>query len=568
MNFAIAMSLAIISAKSVTITEPMDGETYDGDWLMLNALVENENEVPDSVIYRLNGAADVPVPRLNTDWYTYMQNDLHHGYSESPAPIDDTVLWTAPVTGTDHEFPTPVVVNGLVYYPQNIGGDSLFALDASTGSVEWVFPGTGSTDDAVTVKDGKLYTASDSIYCLNALTGARIWASGAGDWTGSTPAVVDDMVYCGLAGTPSQIVCLDAADGEVLWSTPVNAYLASCMTAWEGMLLVPTYNYNPEFGSVYAFDRFSGATVWENDDYPAGYWDSSPVVVDGVIYIGGYVQQSGINGLVRAMDAYSGETLWEKDIESNVTATPAYHDGRLYLGGEDSNFVSLDALDGSEYWMRDYRIHGSPAVADGCVFFGEYAFNGSGARVMALDCATGDTLWTHAVSANRFQGSPSVTDGVLYIPALDGYLYAFGTGLKYTYREEFFYADVGSNELIVTSYDDGIAVSADTINFIVTQTGINLEPTRNLNLSASPNPMQTSSSISFALDESGFVSVRVYDLSGRVVSTILNQHLALGVHSVQWDGCGDNGQPLSSGLYLCRIESGEVAETTGLCVLK
>ena len=568
MNFAIAMFIGLVSANSVTITEPVDGEVYDGDWLLLNAIVENDNEIPDSVSYRLNGADAVPVPRLSTDWYTYMQNDLHHGYSESPAPLDGTVLWTAPVTGTDHEFPTPVVVDGLVYYPQNMGGDTLFALDAATGSVEWVFAGTGSTDDAVTVKDGRLYTASDSIYCLNALTGARIWASGAGDWTGSTPAVVDDMVYCGLAGTPSQIVCLDAADGEVLWSTPVNAYLASCMTAWEGMLLVPTYNYNPDFGSVYAFDRFSGATVWENDDYPAGYWDSSPVVVDGVLYIGGYVEQSGINGLVRAMDAYSGETLWEKDIQSNITATPAYQDGRLYLGGEDSNFVSLDALDGSEYWMRDYRIHGSPAVADGCVFFGEYAFSGSGARVIALNCATGDTLWTHAVPANRFQGSPSVTDGVLYIPALDGYLYAFGTGLKYTYREEFFYADVGSNELIVTSFDDGIAVAADTIDFIVTQTGINLKPTRNLNLSASPNPMQTSSSISFALGEAGFVSVRVYDLSGRVVSIILNQHLALGVHSVQWDGCGDNGQPLSAGLYLCRIESGGVVETTGLCVLK
>jgi outer membrane protein assembly factor BamB len=568
MNAALILLKVLVSATSVTITEPVDGEVYDGDWLLLNAVVENGDEPPDSVRYRLNGGDAVSVPRLSTDWFTYMQNDLHHGYSESPAPMDDTVLWTAPVTGTDHEFPTPVVVDGLVYYPQNMGGDTLFALDAATGSVEWVFPGTGSTDDAVTVKDGMLYSASDSIYCLDALSGERIWASGAGDWTGSTPAVVDDMVYCGLAGTPSQIVCLDAADGEVLWSTPVNAHLASCMTAWEGMLLVPTYSYSPEYGSVYAFDRFSGDPVWENDDYPAGYWDSSPVVVDGVLYLGGYVQQNGINGLVRAIDASSGQTLWEKDIESNITATPAYHDGRLYLGGEDSNFVSLDALDGSEYWVRDYRIHGSPAVAEGCVFFGEYTFGGSGVRVIALDCASGDTVWTHAVPANRFQGSPSVTDGVLYIPALDGYLYAFGTGLRYTYREEYFYADVGPNELIVASFDEGCVAAADTISFTVTQEGVLASPSNRLSFSCCPNPFGNSTIVSFDLPEPAATTVTVYDLSGRAVRVICDSRLARGEHSIGWDGSAEDGRPLSAGLYICRIEAGGLQQTTGVCLLR
>jgi len=568
MNAALILLKVLVSATSVTITEPVDGQIYDGDWLLLNALVENGNETPDSVRYRLNGGDAVSVPRLSTDWFTYMQNDLHHGYSESPAPMDDTVLWTAPVTGTDHEFPTPVVVDGLVYYPQNMGGDTLFALDAATGSVEWVFPGTGSTDDAVTVKDGKLYSASDSIYCLDALDGDRVWASGAGDWTGSTPAVADDMVYCALAGTPSQIVCLDATDGEVLWGTPVNAYLASCMTVWEGMLLVPTYNYNPEYGSVCAFDRFNGDPVWENDDYPAGYWDSSPVVVDGVLYIGGYVQQSGINGLVRAIDASSGQTLWEKDIESNITATPAYHDGRLYLGGEDSNFVSLDVLDGSEYWVRDYRVHGSPAVAEGCVFFGEYAFGGSGSRVIALDCASGDTVWTHAVPANSFQGSPSVTDGVLYIPALDGYLYAFGTGLRYTYREEYFYAEVGYNELIVTSYDEGLAVAADTIGFTVTQQGFTADPANRLRLSVSPNPTSGMSCVSFSLPGPSIAGVVIYDLAGRAVAVLNETEMSGGSHEMVWDGRDESGESVPSGLYLCRLRTADMVATTGICLLR
>ena len=86
MTFGMILTAILISVTNLTITEPVDGETYDGDWLPLRAIVENENEVPDSVHYSLNGAAVVLIPRLNTDWYTYMANDCRTGYSESPAP--------------------------------------------------------------------------------------------------------------------------------------------------------------------------------------------------------------------------------------------------------------------------------------------------------------------------------------------------------------------------------------------------------------------------------------------------------------------------------------------------
>ena len=100
MTIGMILTAILISVTNLTITEPVDGETYDGDWLPLRAIVENENEVPDSVHYSLNGAAVVLIPRLNTDWPTYMQNYQNHGYSESPAPHDNTILWTAPITGT------------------------------------------------------------------------------------------------------------------------------------------------------------------------------------------------------------------------------------------------------------------------------------------------------------------------------------------------------------------------------------------------------------------------------------------------------------------------------------
>ncbi|MCD4708330.1 MAG: PQQ-binding-like beta-propeller repeat protein, partial [Candidatus Sabulitectum sp.] len=544
MGITACFILFVISTTGVNITEPVDGETYDGDWLTVRAIVENENEIPDYVQYSLNGQPVIDIPRLNTDWYTYMQNDLHHGFSESPAPTDNTILWTAPVTGEIHEFPTPVIVDGIVYYPSDyLGTDSLYALNAATGELIWKYR-VGVTDDAVTVKNGYLYTASDSMWCLDAYTGERIWATGAAGMTGSTPAVVNGRVYCGLASYGvsgrSCVCCFDAVTGAEIWCDTLSGGMASCMTAWNNLVFIPTWISAGE-APLYALDANTGLIIWKNFDSYGGYWDSSPVVVDSLIYIGGE------DGRARAIDAMTGITVWESDITADVkyiAATLAYHEDRLYFGDQIDSFHCLDAFTGSTIWSVPGIQHGSPGIADGIVFYGEY-YNPDNSRVFALDCDTGEEIWSYRTSAEYIRSSPAITDGVVYIAGEDWNLYAFGTGLKYTYRDDLF-AEVGLNELIVTSFDEGVPVAADTIGFTVTGTGINLEPSRRLGFRASPNPFHSTASISFELSEPGFTSVEVYDLSGRMVSSLVSTELDAGAHSVQWDGRSRNGEPAAS----------------------
>ena len=567
MTFGMILTAILIFVTNLTITEPVDGETYDGDWLPLRAIVENENELPDSVHYSLNGAAVVLIPRLNTDWPTYMQNYQNHGYSESPAPTDNTILWTAPVTGYLHEFPTPVVVDGIVYYTADSIGqgttDSLYALDAATGELVWKYD-TGHADDAVTVVDGRVYSASDSIFCLDAQTGDRVWANGIADHMGGTPIVFDGKVYCMrdyVVPDSSGVYCLDALTGSLLWGDTLFCYPASCMALWNGMLFVPTTSGGGNIGALSAFDKDTGDLLWQNNNSNIGYWDSSPVVVDGVIYINNIIEKTF------AFDALTGQKVWEQPTEGG-TATIAYHDNTLYFAGEGNGpYYCLDASNGTTVWSVPGAQHGSSGIADGLVFYGEWS-SADSARVIALDCETGAEVWSYQTSGERFQGSPSITDGIVYIPAIDGNLYAFGTGLKYTYREDYFYADVGPNELIVTSFDGGAAVAADTINFTVTQTGITLEPSTRFALCASPNPFYSAASISFELSEPGWTSVTVYDLSGRIVRTLQNSELGAGQHAIVWDGKKENGEVVSAGLYLCRIQSGGISETTGLCLLR
>ncbi len=551
----------ILLTTGVTITEPVDGETYDGDWLTVNAIVQNENEIPENVRYTLNAQSSVEIPRLNTDWYTYMANDLHTGFSESPAPTDNSILWTAPVTGNTHEFCSPVVVNGIVYFVSDEQSIA-YALDAVTGEIVWQYDVVNHVDDAVTVCEGKVYLAADSAWCLDALTGERIWAFKPTQSfkMNGTPALGDGVAYFSFAPnyTSLEVHALDAENGEPLWFTEIPFYSTGCLTLEGSRLFVPTYS-----GNLYALDTSSGSIIWENSDSPSGYWDSSPVVVDGVIYI------CGNDGVARGIDSSTGTTIWAEDITAGVhyiAATPAYAYGELFFADQVDSFHCLDALTGIPVWSVPGVQHGSSGVADGKVFFGEGADRDFG-RVVALSCETGDEIWSYQTAGTQIFSSPAITDGVVYIAGMDSNLYAFGTELKFTYLDDL-YAQVGLNELVVTSFDAGVVVAADTVSFTVTGTGINLQSSCVFDLVVAPNPFSSSASISFELSEAGYTSVEIFDLSGRLVSSLFDSELLQGNHSVQWDGYNKSGEEVSAGLYLCRINSGGAIETTGLCLLR
>jgi len=82
-------------------------------------------------------------------------------------------------------------------------------------------------------------------------------------------------------------------------------------------------------------------------------------------------------------------------------------------------------------------------------------------------------------------------------------------------------------------------------------------------LSASPNPFNPRTALGFTLPAPGHVGLRVYDTAGREVATLVNGWREAGVHEVTFDGSG-----LASGVYLVRMEAGEVAQVMKLVLLK
>lgn len=76
-----------------------------------------------------------------------------------------------------------------------------------------------------------------------------------------------------------------------------------------------------------------------------------------------------------------------------------------------------------------------------------------------------------------------------------------------------------------------------------------------------PNPFSPSTALEFRLPEEGVTTLRVFDVSGRVVRTLVDGRLPGGQHKVAWDGRDDRGNRVASGSYLAVLGASGVSES-------
>jgi hypothetical protein len=85
---------------------------------------------------------------------------------------------------------------------------------------------------------------------------------------------------------------------------------------------------------------------------------------------------------------------------------------------------------------------------------------------------------------------------------------------------------------------------------------------------AVPNPFVFRTAITFALPRALWVRLEVFDIQGRRLATILDRVAAEGVHSVPWEGRGDDRVLLAAGVYLLRLSAGDETRTQRLVVAR
>ncbi|HYW67985.1 MAG TPA: FlgD immunoglobulin-like domain containing protein [bacterium] len=84
-----------------------------------------------------------------------------------------------------------------------------------------------------------------------------------------------------------------------------------------------------------------------------------------------------------------------------------------------------------------------------------------------------------------------------------------------------------------------------------------------------PNPFNPTTTIAFQVPDGGAqVSLQIYDVSGRLVRTLVEGQQPSGKRTVNWDGRDDEGQPVAGGIYFSRMTAGERSDMAKMILLK
>lgn len=136
-----------------------------------------------------------------------------------------------------------------------------------------------------------------------------------------------------------------------------------------------------------------------------------------------------------------------------------------------------------------------------------------------------------------------------------------------------FFDGLGEADFRVTSVGDPSLTSVFHVRLYAGTAAVGADPLArgpvSLQLSPSfPNPVRQSARIAFVLPQRDQVSLRLYDVMGRQVATLVDASLPAGPHSVEWHGLLAGGRAAAAGTYYYRLETSDGALSRRLVLLR
>ena len=83
-----------------------------------------------------------------------------------------------------------------------------------------------------------------------------------------------------------------------------------------------------------------------------------------------------------------------------------------------------------------------------------------------------------------------------------------------------------------------------------------------------PNPFNPITTLRYDLPDNGMVTIAIYDMLGKIVSTIVNESQDAGYKSIVWNATNDYGQSVSAGIYIYQIKTKGFVQTKKMILLK
>jgi hypothetical protein len=164
-------------------------------------------------------------------------------------------------------------------------------------------------------------------------------------------------------------------------------------------------------------------------------------------------------------------------------------------------------------------------------------------------------------------GQREIVIGAVGSKSLDGYAINLGR----------FEVEISSNEDLDLSADDFSLVIADLLEvggdvrvFRGSTLDRNLTPAvyRNQLSQNYPNPFNPSTTIAFSIAADSHVNLRIYDVTGALVKTLVNEQRRKNNYRVVWDGRNNQGNTVASGVYFYRLVAEQFNATKKMILLR
>jgi outer membrane protein assembly factor BamB len=206
-------------------------------------------------------------------------------------------------------MPSPAVEEGRVLVGGGLGSSALHAFDVRTGRKLWTAPLRDNGPSAVAVKRGRavVNTESCTTYAVETATGRRVWARTLGPSLLASPTIAGDRVLAAFrtqGGPGFEITALSLGSGETLWQRDLPADLVGAPVVAEDRVFLTGQD-----GRLVCLDLADGGLVWNRRlGASCAPWHDL-----GGLYVALSSRTRRESPAVVRIDPRDGRTLWRSD---------------------------------------------------------------------------------------------------------------------------------------------------------------------------------------------------------------------------------------------------------------
>ena len=359
---------------------------------------------------------------VTTNMHYYDWNGTMSDVKEAKwtTPLEDNILFTDTVV-KDNIIYTATVDED---YPRSCG---IYALDAESGKILWVYKTLNSIKNNVVIENDKLLAqdAEGNIYCVDAKNGKEIWVEkaelGSSLSTSSGIVAENGVLYAGCA---AGITAYDIENGNVIWENIRNhgeASPAEFVVAGNKLLV------SSHWDALVALDKKTGKKLWENKDSELRFRSSTPAVIDENTLI------AADSNSIMLINANNGEILHKdtyEDVNFSSSAQPVIDGNAAYIPTANKGLIAYNTDEMAEEWRFETgkamiytapytsgeaeTIEPTPVLKDGSLFFGA-----SDSKIYKISAKTGELENSVVIGAPIF-GKCTIIDNDAVVTDFSG----------------------------------------------------------------------------------------------------------------------------------------------------